>query len=106
METPIAFVAGEVDGGVEVVVNFGVVTGREATLAEVDRLARTIQADVDRLAIVAARRHEYADGSQTVVHQVVVQAAGRDAAVERIVSMCEAWAADCALDRRVDALDV
>ena len=85
METPIAFVAEELDSGVEVVVNFGVVTGREATLAEVDRLARTIQADLDRLAIVAARRHEYADGSQILVHQVVVQATGRDAAAERSI---------------------
>lgn len=106
MNTPIAFVADELDLGIEVVVNFGVVTGREATPAEVDRLARAIQPDVERLVIVAARRHEYGDSSDTVVHQVVVEASGPDGVAERIRSACEAWAADCAADRHLDALDV
>ena len=106
MNMPIAFVADDLDLGIEVVVNFGIVTGREATQAEVDRLARAIQPQVERLAIVAARRHEYADTSDTVVHQVIVQASGPDGAAERIRTMCEAWAADCAADRRLDALDV
>jgi hypothetical protein len=106
MKMPIAFVAGELDLGIEVVVNFGVVTGREATQAEVDRLARAIQPDVERLAIVAARRHEYGDTSDTVVHQVVVEASGPDGAAERIRTACEMWVADCAADRRLDALDV
>jgi hypothetical protein len=106
VRTPIAFVADELDLGIEVVVNFGVVTGREATQAEVDRLARAIQPEVDRLAILAARRHEYGDTSDTVVHQVVVEAIGPDGAAERIRALCEEWAADCAADRHLDALDV
>jgi hypothetical protein len=106
MKTPIAFVADELDLGIQVVVNFGVVTGREATQAEVDRLARAIQPQVDRLTIVAARQHEYGNTSETIVHQVVVQATGPDGAAERIRATCEEWAADCAADRRLDALDV
>jgi hypothetical protein len=106
MKTPIAFVADELDLGIEVVVNFGVLTGREATQAEVDRLARTIQPEVEQLAIVSARRHEYTDTSDTVVHQVLVQATGPDGSAERIRAMCEEWAADCAADRRLDALDI
>jgi hypothetical protein len=106
VETPVAFVTDELDLGIEVVVNFGVVTGREATQAEVDRLAQALQSEVERLAIVAVRRHEYADGTETVVRQVVVQATGDDGAAERARAICETWAADCAADRRLDALDV
>ena len=106
VEAPIAFIADELDLGLEVVVNFGVLTGREATQAEVDRLAKAIRPEVEHLAIIAARRHEYADTSDTVVHQVLVQAAGPDGGAERIRALCEDWAAECAADRRLDALDV
>lgn len=107
MELPLAFVVDEPGPGLEVVVNFGVLTGREATQAEVERLAQALLDDTELLAIVAARRHEYADGSETMIHQVVVQAADGDSVrAERIRSACEAWVADCAADRKLDTLDL
>jgi hypothetical protein len=107
METPVAFVVDELGPGLEIVVNFGILTGREATQAEVDRLARTLLPDADPLAIVAARRHEYAAGSETVVHQVVVQVGeGGESAAERLRAACEAWATDCAAERHLETLDL
>ena len=40
MNTTVAFLRPGANGAPEVVVNFGPLTGREATLAEIDRLAR------------------------------------------------------------------
>ena len=57
-----AFVTAHEGSRLELLVNFGILTGREATKAEIDRLARTIDPTPDRLAIVAERRHEYAQG--------------------------------------------
>jgi hypothetical protein len=61
MELPASFI--ESDGSV--VVNFGILTGREATIAEVDRLARSVSlAGANEISIVAQRRHEYGDSSR------------------------------------------
>jgi hypothetical protein len=91
----------ETDGSV--VVNFGVLTGREATIAEIDRLARAIaRAGVNRSRIVARRTHEYSDGVETVAHQVVVRAAGiRGDELERLATL---WAHECAADRHIAPL--
>jgi hypothetical protein len=92
---------------IEVVVNFGLLTGREATLAEVDRLAGSLSTEADELEIVAARRHEYGHGREGVVHQVEVSTTAVDAQqAERIRSLCEQWAADCAADRQLDPLEL
>ena len=44
METPVAFVDGHKGSRLEILVNFGVLTGREATQAELDRLAHLLDA--------------------------------------------------------------
>jgi hypothetical protein len=107
METPVAFVAHEPGPGPGIVVNFGILTGREATQAEVDRLARALLLEAERLSIVATRRHEYGEGSETVVHQVAVQVTDVSSrTTERLRAACEVWAIDCAADRRVESLDV
>ena len=73
METPVAFVTAHEGSRLELLVNFGILTGREATQAEIDRLARTLTPTPDRLAIAAERRHEYAEGTETVVNIVSVE---------------------------------
>jgi hypothetical protein len=106
VEAAVAFIA-ERDLGFDVVVNFGIVTGREATQAEVDRLARSLLPEAEPLSIVATRRHAYADGRETVVHQVIVESGARDRALaEPLRLACEAWASDCAADRRLEVLDL
>jgi hypothetical protein len=92
------------DDGGSVVVNFGILTGREATIAEVDRLARSLAlaGGDDEIAITAQRVHGYAGGVETVVHQVVARAAGVDPAeVERLATL---WVHECADDRHVAPL--
>jgi hypothetical protein len=99
MDLPASFT--EDDGAV--VVNFGVLTGREATIAEIDRLARSVsQAGGSEIAIVAERRQEYGGGIETIVHQVVARADGVD--VDELERICTRWVEDCAADRHVSPL--
>ena len=99
MELPAAFL--ESDGSV--VVNFGILTGREATIAEVDRLARSLsQAGGDPIRIVALRTHEYGGGVETAVHQVTASSDGVDTGeLERLATL---WVHECAADRHVAPL--
>src|SRR5471030_1691514 len=46
----------------EVRVNFGVYSGRNATPAEIDDLARCLRAEVPTFAVVAEERHQFGDG--------------------------------------------
>jgi hypothetical protein len=99
VDLPIAFAH---DDGI--VVNFGALTGREATQAEIDRLAHALHqagAGPD-LTITASRRQDYGDGVETVSHQVHVRTAGSEPA--DIESICREWAVGCAEDRSVDPL--
>jgi hypothetical protein len=57
-------------GTVAVHVNFGVYTGREATLAEIDRLAASLLERVPHVTIVSEVRHEIDRHSEAAVHQV------------------------------------
>ena len=100
IELPIAFVQDDA-----IVVNFGALTGREATQAEIDRLAHSLHeagAGPD-ITITAARRQDYGEGIEVVSHQVHVSTAvGKPGDLEAI---CRDWAADCAADRSVEPLD-
>ena len=99
MELPTSFV--ESDGSV--VVNFGILTGREATIAEVDRLARALAGSGgDEIRIVARRIHEYGGGVETVVHQVGVRAPGIGPTT--LDRLCTEWVEDCAADRHIAPL--
>ena len=97
---PIAF-AGE-NGNV--VVNFGVLTGREATQAELDRLAQSLRraGTAPEMTITAARRQDYGRGVEAVVHQVHVSSRGLP--VAEVEHLCAGWAVECAEDRTVEPL--
>jgi hypothetical protein len=88
-----------------VVVNFGLLTGREATQAELDQLARSLaQAGAGpELTLTAARRQDYAPGIEAVSYQVHVVSAGISPAV--VESLCEEWAERCAEDRSIEPLE-
>jgi hypothetical protein len=92
-----------VDDDGSVVVNFGILTGREATLAEIDRLARAVSvAGGEPIRIVAQRIQDYDAGVETVLHQVAARAEGIGAA--ELERLCAEWVADCAADRHVTPL--
>jgi hypothetical protein len=88
-----------------VLVNFGILTGREATQAELDRLALALrQAGAGaEMTITAARRQEYSRGFEAVVHQVHVTLT--DSPTQWVEAICDAWALSCAEDRRLEPLD-
>jgi hypothetical protein len=101
-ELPVTFAE---DGSV--VVNFGILSGREATQAELDRLALVLrQAGAGaEMTIIAERRQDYAPGFEGVVHQVRVTLA--DFRTTRLVeTICREWAVSCAEDRSVEPLEI
>jgi hypothetical protein len=104
MDTTTAFVRRAADGTLEIVVNFGLLTGREATLAEVDRLGRRICNVAGDVRVHAVRIHDMGPGSESIVNQVVVLAQAASSDVETIRSICEDWATDCANERTIEPL--
>ena len=88
-------------GDREIRVNFGVITGREVTAAEVDELARELSARVDTFSIVAEQRYEFAGDVEATVHQVKIEVEN-PIDVEfrgRLVEIVERWANACAAER-------
>jgi hypothetical protein len=88
----------------DVVVNFGIVSGREATQAELDRLALALrQAGAGaEMTITAERRQDYSRTFEGVIHQVRVTVPGSP--TEWVEAICAAWALSCAEDRSVEPL--
>jgi hypothetical protein len=103
MDTTTAFMR-RANGTLEIVVNFGLVTGREATLAEVDRLGRRVCNVAGDVRVHAVRIHDMGPGSESIVNQVVVYAQATSADAETIRSICEEWAIDCANERSIEPL--
>jgi len=102
MSEPALVFASEREGKPEVVVNFGVFSGREATEAEVYRLAQSLLAEVDSVEIICEQRFEFDADVEAVVYQVRVELppAEQDR-VGHFASLVEGWAADCISERRV-----
>ena len=105
MDLTTAFVRSDDQGATEIVVNFGPLAGREATEAEVDRLARRLLGSVEFVRVHAVRSHEMRAQSESIVHQVIVQVTVETDDVEELRELCEAWAAECAAERSVAPLD-
>jgi hypothetical protein len=110
--TQIAFAMHEepdVEQPIGVHVNFGIFTGREATLAEIDRLAGWLLDRLDRVTIVSEVRHEVDRHSEAAVHQVRIEVPHQDGDSSRreleqwLVERAEFWARLCIADRPTDA---
>jgi hypothetical protein len=76
-EPSVAFIPAREDYGIEIVVNFGILTGRAATHAEIDRLSEWLLDEVDAVTIVGEERHEIGSDAEAVVNQVRIEVAGR-----------------------------
>jgi hypothetical protein len=72
----VAFVPVKNEYGIEIVVNFGILTGRAATSAEIDRLAEWLLDTVDAVTIVGEERHEIGVNAEAVVDQVRIEVSG------------------------------
>lgn len=88
-------------GDREIRVNFGVLTGREATAAEIDELARELSTRVDTFSVVSEQRFEFSGDGEATVHQVRIEV---ESPIEvelrgRLLEIAEQWADACAAER-------
>jgi hypothetical protein len=91
----------EVDGNVELVVNFGMFASRDATAAEVERLAHVLLDDLESVEIVCEHRYEFDREREGSVYQVRVAVPREgERLMGELAEKTEAWAADCIADRR------
>jgi hypothetical protein len=102
MREPALVFTRERDARPELVVNFGVFSGREATEAEVYRLAQALLDEVDSAEVVCEQRYEFDGGSEASVYVVRV-ALPRDTEprLGHFSTLVEGWATDCIAERRV-----
>jgi hypothetical protein len=113
---PIAFAADAVDQSpLEIRINFGVLTGREATPAELDELGRAVMAEVAHVTLVSEHRHELGGRTETSLHQVrmdIPASALPDDVVEaeslstRLVRLAEDWARRCSDARHAEVIEL
>jgi hypothetical protein len=85
----------------ELVVNFGIYAGREATPAEIERLARTYLSDVRALEVVCEHRYEFTVDAEATVYRIRVRAPEWGARAEELRLSVDGWARDCIGERRV-----
>jgi hypothetical protein len=105
-----AFIVAQHDEpAIEVRVNFGVFAGREATPAELDRLAAWLLDEVEDVSIIAEDRHEIDGRVEASVHQVLIRVADngedREALAARIRDRADHWARLCVADRHAEIAD-
>jgi len=92
---------------IEVCVNFGVFAGREATPAELDRLAEWLLDEVGEVSIVSEERRETDGNSEASVHQVrVLVENGDDELAAKLLERAEYWAHRCVAERHAEIADV
>ena len=90
---------------ITVQVNFGVLTGREATPAEIDQLADRLLGRAEHVTIISEAHHEIDRRSEASVNQVRIEvpepaSAPGSADLERwLVREAERWARRCAAER-------
>jgi hypothetical protein len=98
----------------EVRVNFGVVAGRDATPAEIDRLAEWLLDEVGEVSIISEERHEIDANVEASVHQVRIElaservpaeAGARDRLEARLLERAAHWARLCVADRHAELAD-
>jgi hypothetical protein len=105
MDPAIAFRVDPHEPALEVRVNFGVYAGRNATSAEIDDLAHALRAEISTFAVIAEARHEFGNGVETALHQVVIEVDPQDGVdlsdgiAERIIGTANRWAAACIASR-------
>lgn len=99
----------------EILVNFGVYAGREATAAEIDELAALLLDQVGAVSIVAEDRHEIDGRTEAAIHQVRIEIgpeslpADREELRElggRVVVAAEHWAQACIADRHAEVSEL
>ena len=97
---------------IEIRVNFGVFAGREATPAEIDRLATFLLDEVSDVSIISEERHEIDAHVEASVHQVRIEVApenvngDRESLEERLLERADHWARQCVAERHADVAEI
>ena len=95
MTYPTLVFTGEREGRPELVVNFGVFSGREATEAEIYRLAQRLLEELESVEIISGRRYECDAEVEATVHQVhVVLPGSADGREGELMPIVADWAHD------------
>jgi hypothetical protein len=89
----------------EVRVNFGMLTGREATPAELDELANELVPLLGSVSIVAEHRQETDGHAETELHQVRIDLT-EDDPVDDVVALAELWAQSCFDSRHAEVSEL
>jgi hypothetical protein len=104
MSQPALVFVGEAegDGELELVVNFGIFSGREATPAEIERLARKLLAEIESVEIICEQRYEFDREVEARVYRIRVEPpSGNAGRVAELRGIVDAWAQDCIGERRI-----
>jgi hypothetical protein len=105
----------QAEPGIQVRVNFGVYAGRDATGAEIDRLAEWLLGEVGEISIISEERHEIDARVSASVHQVRIEVssdrvpadpAERELLEQRILERADHWARQCVADRHADIAEL
>jgi hypothetical protein len=95
MTYPTLVFAREHEGRPELVVNFGVFSGREATEAEIHRLAKRLLGELQSVEIVSERRYEFDAEVEATVHQLrVIVPPSDDGREDELIPIVADWAHD------------
>jgi hypothetical protein len=85
----------------EVRVNFGLLTGREATPAELDDLAGRLMPLLGSVSLIAEHRQETDPHGEAALHQVRIDLSADDPA-DDVVVIAEQWVEDCFASRHAE----
>lgn len=90
----------------EIRVNFGMHSGREATAAEIEELARELHARLPSFTIVSEHRFEFGADVEASVHQVRIEVEDEldDELRGRLLETADRWARACAAERHLDLI--
>jgi hypothetical protein len=97
----LVFVSAGPDGAAELVVNFGVYAGRQATPAEVERLARQLLVNATAVEVVCEQRYEFTPEAEATVSRIRVIVPGAGHRTGDLRDTVAAWAQDCIDERYV-----
>lgn len=97
----LVFVSPGPDGMAELVVNFGVYSGRQATPAEIERLAGQLLTQATAVEIVCEQRYEFTPDAEATVYRVRVSTPGAGHRAGDLRDVVAAWAEDCIDERYV-----
>jgi hypothetical protein len=103
------------DAGIEICVNFGLLTGRDVTGWEIERLGVWLLDEVDAFTAIAEHRHQIGKTAGGSIHLVRVEIPGehvpeddvlRRRLEERLVERMDYWARTCFDDRHSEVQDM